>query len=134
MLLDSEEDFVVVVDSKHKSSSDNFIRKNYAVCSQPYSKKTFYTKVDLQMINRDLPENQRSGIWTGLLKVSNKGKLILLDTLDTLLMQPEIQQRGRIPILINELIRRGDRVEVLYISGHWLNVYQIKNMLKAKTF
>lgn len=134
MLLDSEEDFVVVVDSEQKDSSDDLIRKNYAICSQPYSKKAFYTKVALHHIGSDLPENQRSGMWTGLLKVSNKGKNILLDILNTMLLQPEIQQRGRMPILINELIRLGYRVEVLYISGHWLNIDLIKDMLKAEVF
>ncbi|WP_242722851.1 phosphoenolpyruvate mutase [Microcoleus vaginatus] len=134
MLLDSEEDFVVVVDSEKKSSSNNLVRKNYADCSLPYSKDAFYTKVYLQQIDRDLTENQRSGMWTGLLKVSERAKPILLDVLNTLLLQPEIQQRGRMLILINELIRRGYRVEVLYISGHWLNVDQIQDMLKAEVF
>jgi phosphoenolpyruvate phosphomutase len=133
MLLDSNQDFVVVVDTD-LSSATNQAKPNYAICSQPSSKEAFYTHVYLKQITNSYMNENICGVWTGLLKVSSKGQQVLRDTLSTLLLKQEVQTQGRMATLINELINRGYPVHVIYITGHWLHVLATEDLLLAGSF
>ncbi|MEH2065811.1 MAG: phosphoenolpyruvate mutase [Nostoc sp.] len=133
MLLDSDHDFTVVIDAD-QSINPNLIRQNYVTCSLPNSKTAFYTPVELKQIGRDLPTEEICGMWTGLLKVSNQGKHTLWGILKTMLLDEEVRHGARMPALLNELINQGYSVNVIYITGHWLNVDAIKDMIQAGSF
>jgi phosphoenolpyruvate phosphomutase len=133
MLLDSDHDFTVVIDAD-QSINPNLIRQNYVTCSLPNSKTAFYTPVELKQIGRDLPTEKICGMWTGLLKVSNQGKHTLWGILKTMLLDEEVRHGGRMPALLNELINQEYSVNVIYITGHWLNVDAIKDMIQAGSF
>ena len=133
MLLGVEHDFVVVIDSSHRPQAEQ-IRPDYVTCSLPDSTQAFYENVYLQQITHDLGEREICGIWTGLMKVSQQGQLGLRETLNTLLCSDKVQQQGRMPTLINELIARGYRVHVLYVKGHWLDIDQVEDLFKAESF
>jgi phosphoenolpyruvate phosphomutase len=133
LLLDSEHDLTIIVDA-HISSNSSTIRPDYVNCSLPNSQKTFYSDVYLDQINSKLPKEDACGIWTGILKVSSKYQGIIRSTLQNLLEQPEISQKGRIPTLINELTNLGHKIHVIYITGHWLDVDEVEDMIKAGDF
>ncbi|NEP56476.1 MAG: phosphoenolpyruvate mutase [Symploca sp. SIO2G7] len=133
MLLESNQDFVVVVDSDWRRRYYQ-VRPDYVTCSLPNSKQSFYRDIYLKQISNELADEDICGIWTGLLKVSSQGQQPLREALNTLIQQEKIQRRGRVPTLINELISRGYPVHVIYITGHWLDVDAIEDMLKAGSF
>jgi phosphoenolpyruvate phosphomutase len=73
-------------------------------------------------------------MWTGLLKIAHKLKPDLREILDTLLQEDEIRQHGRMPTLLNELNKRGYPIHVIYITGHWMNIDDIKDLVEAGSF
>jgi phosphoenolpyruvate phosphomutase len=133
LLLDNNHDFVVVVDANSQGQS-NSVRPDYVSCSLPNSKQAFYTEVYLQQINNQLSKSESCGMWTGILKVSSQGQNILRDTLKTLLLEETAQKQGRMPSLINEIIKLGYPIQVIYITGNWLDVDEIEDMIKAGSF
>ncbi|MBW4490623.1 MAG: phosphoenolpyruvate mutase [Trichocoleus desertorum ATA4-8-CV12] len=133
MLLDSGHDFTVVVDAD-KSNDPTLVRQNYVNCSIPNVKHAFYASVYLKQVNRSLPKNEICGMWTGLLKVSNEGKQVLQSALDSLLQDQELYRQGRVTALLNELIQLGYPIHVIYVTGHWLNVDAIRDMIEAGSF
>lgn len=133
LLLDSEQDFVIVVDADMFSNL-NPVRPDYVSCSLPNSKKAFYTEVYLEKISSQIPKEQICGMWTGVLKISSKCQNIFSNLLKDLLLNNEVKKQGRIPLLINELINLGYRINVVYITGHWLDVDEIEDIIKAGDF
>jgi phosphoenolpyruvate phosphomutase len=133
MLLEANQDFVVVVDAEWRNRSHQ-VRQDYVACSLPNSNQAFYTDVYLKQISSDLPDDDTCGRWTGLLKVSSQAQKVFRETLDTLLQQEEVQRQGRVPTLINALLKSGYPVNVIYVTGHWLDVDEIEDMLKAGSF
>lgn len=133
LLLEIEADFAIVVDADWHNRSCR-VRPDYVVCSLPNSTKAFYTNVVLEQITPNLPSDQICGLWTGLLKVSYRVQRQFKAQLTHLLASETIQQQGRMPLLINELVKQGYSVQVIYITGHWLDVDEIEDMLKAGSF
>ena len=133
MLSDVEQDFVVVIDSSQHDGTSR-VRPDYAACSLPNSTQTFYQSVYLRQITDDGDHADIGGLWTGLLKVSPQGQPILRDTLDRLLQAEEARQQGRMPLLINALIAGGNPIYVVYVQGHWLDIDQIEDLVKAGSF
>jgi phosphoenolpyruvate phosphomutase len=133
LLLDSKQDFTIVVDADAISNS-NPVRADYVSCSLPSSHKAFYSEVYLDQINNKLPQDEICGIWTGIFKVSGEYRNVVLETLKNLLLNEEVQKQGRMPTLINELINLGYKISVVYITGHWLDVDEIEDIIKAGDF
>lgn len=133
LLLDDEHELAIVVDSE-KNYDSNLIRRNYVACTLPNPKASFYNDVYLKNVSRELPKENLCGMWTGLLKVANKLKPDLREILDELLQQDEIRQHGRMPTLLNELHKRGYPVHIIYITGHWMNIDDIKDLVEAGSF
>lgn len=133
MLLESNHDLVVVVDSKW-SDHPHQVRPDYVVNSLPNSQQTFYTDVYFKQIASEMPVENRCGIWTGLLKVSRAIQPVLWDTLKMLLQQDQITTIGRMPTLLNELIALGYPIHVIYITGDWLDVDEVQDMITAGSF
>lgn len=133
LLLDDEHDLTIVVDSE-KNYHPNLIHRNYVACTLPDPKASFYNNVYLTNISPDLPKEKLCGIWVGLLKVAHKLKPELREILDNLLQQDEIRQHGRMPTLLNELNKRSYPVNIIYITGHWMNINDIKDLVEAGSF
>jgi phosphoenolpyruvate phosphomutase len=134
MLLDSEYDFTIVVDADNNRVNPTLIRKNYVRCSVPNPKYDFYSPVYLEEVSRDLPEADICGMWTGLLKVSHEGAPILQTIVDSMLQDETLYRQGRMTALLNQLVQSGHQVHVIYISGHWLNVDTVKDMIAVGSF
>lgn len=133
IVLETHQDCVVVVDADaHRKA--NQVRPDYVSCSLHNSKQAFYTDVYLKQIDGNVLEEEMCGLWTGLLKVTSKVQKPLREILNNLIQQEEIQRSGRIPTLINELIARGLKIYVIYITGHWLDVDEIEDIVKAGSF
>ena len=133
LLLDDEHDLAIVVDSDN-NYDPNLIRRNYVACTLPNLRSSFYNDIYLKKVSPELPKENLCGMWTGLLKVAGKLKPDVREILDNLLQQDEIRQQGRMPDLINELNKSGYPVHIIYITGHWMNIDDIKDLIEAGSF
>lgn len=133
-LLDTEGDFVVVVDSaletSHISGSPDF-----AYCSSEDDRSLFRQDVFLNHISeeKELDIGKPSGRWIGMLKVNRTGRQWLCDALDKLAGQPGFEQLT-LPDLLNHLIDQGRTINVHYINGHWLDVNTLDDIDRAGDF
>lgn len=133
LLVETEADFAIVVDADWHNRSCR-VRPDYVACSLPNSTQAFYANVVLEQITQTMPTDKICGLWTGLLKVSHSAQSLFKTQLTKLLASETMQQHGRMPLLINELVNQGYSVQVIYITGHWLDVDEIEDMLKAGSF
>lgn len=134
MLLETGEDFVVAIDADWKSSRNQ--GRNYAdyvSCCQPYKKNIFDQKVSMTRMGSSVQKKDVCGEWIGLIKLSSAGLVLLQKILVELSDKSEFRQM-RMPDLFNELISRGHTIHVHYISGHWLDVDDIKDLNIASGF
>lgn len=132
MLVESIHDLAIVVDADWLQRV-NRVRPDYVHTSLPNSKQAFYSDVYLKQI-ASLPTSGICGLWTGLLKVGKQVQQPLWDTLKTLLQDTSIKQNGRMPALIAELVSLGYPVHVIYITGNWLDVDEVEDIVKAGSF
>ena len=133
-LLDHDGDVVVVVDSAlqttHISGSPD-----YAYCSSEDDRSMFDQDVELTRVceKKDPVYGEPSGRWIGMLKVRNKGRILLEQALTELKLRDDFNQLA-IPDLLNYLVDTGKKVNVLYINGHWLDVNVMEDIGRASVF
>ena len=133
LLLDNENDFVIVVDSDMRTHL-NCVRPDFVSGSLPNSQKAFYTDVFCNKISHQIAPEEISGLWTGLLKVKSSVRNIVDKIIRNLLIEDEMKKRGRLPHLINQLIALGHQVNMIYITGNWLDVDEVKDIIQAGGF
>jgi phosphoenolpyruvate phosphomutase len=86
----------------------------------------------MTQMNPELPAKDICGEWIGLFKLSAWGVGILKEILGDV---PDGRlQNMRMAELFNEIIQRDYTIKVQYISGHWLDVDDIKDISSASTF
>lgn len=129
-LLDANGEIIVVVDSAMKNISQSG-NPDYAFCSKPDDRSLFNPDINLLKIKPN-PENA-SGRWLGILKFNKEGKKSLDQALNELKKESNFNQMG-IPDLCNYLINQGQKIKVLYINGHWLDINSLEDLDKAGDF
>ena len=128
-----EDDFVIVVDTDWRASMNVGRVADYVRCTEPDSRQATYRKIYLEEAGETIPERERHGEWTGLMKVSNKGVAVLRELVAELSASPD-NERANLYSMLNELIRRDQRVRVVYTTGHWLDVDSLDDILAASSF
>jgi len=133
-LLDTDGDFVVVIDS---ALPNHFISgaPDYAYCSRPDNRSLFRQEVSLKYISErgHLDIGRPSGRWVGMLKIGGNGSHRLTAALDELRCRPDFN-RLTMPDLLNHLIEQGQTIRVHYINGHWLDVNTLADLDRASNF
>ena len=132
-LLETEEDFVIAVDSDCDLKRYRGRYADFVCCDQPYRKQLLDQDVELKKMSSSLKENEICGEWIGLLKLSAAGAKVMGDLLSEL-RQAETFKKMHMAELCNELIRRGSRIKVQYIRGGWVDVNDINDLRQAKKF
>lgn len=132
-LLDAEGDFVVAVDSLPAQEGDGKPRRaDWAICSEPHSRKTLLGNVTLKDMTSAPDTSGITGEWTGILKTSAAGGKILAEMLAKL---PEGDlAKLSMPDLLRRLVKDGKTVRVVYTRGGWLDVNTLGDVVKGGTF
>lgn len=131
-VLETQGDFVVAVDSMPSDSEDVRRTADWAVCSEPHSRKTLLEEVLLQDVTMDGTSPGITGEWTGILKLSVHGSKIVRELVNTL---PEQElAAAAIPDLLRRLVQEGHDVRVVYTRGGWLDVDTVGDVLEGSTF
>lgn len=132
-LCQEKEDFVIFVDSDWQNQSSYDRLGGFAECSLPNSKKSFNAKIYLKQLGAAVPREHTHGVWMGFLKVSPPGSVQLQTILADLLANPANRKAG-IPQLLQELLKRGHSIRVLYTVGHWLDINSLDDVVQAGNF
>ena len=133
-LLDHDGDIVVVVDSSVKTSHISGT-PDYAYCSQSDDRSIFNQEILLNHVSEvEVPGNgEPSGRWIGMLKVRSRGRNWIEGAL-LKLQQEDNFNRLTMPDLLNYLVDNGNKIHVLYINGHWLDVNVLGDIDRASDF
>ncbi len=143
-LLDSSADFAVVVDSSPTAAGNRTVR-DFAYCSRPDDRGVLGTPVrlDRMVSGKERGAQLRgvasaadagpSGRWIGLLSVSRNGLPRLKSAIAALRAQSDFDSLD-MPALLNALIGAGERIDVLYVHGHWRGVNDLDDFRRAVDF
>lgn len=132
-LVDSDGRLVVPVDERWRESANRDRQADLVHCSEPNSRLSFTRAVHLKAIADELPATETHGEWMGFLKVSAAAQPAVRTAVVELLADPE-NRRAKMPALINRLIADGEAVDVLYTSGHWLDIDSPLDVVNAGHF
>lgn len=131
-LLEAPGEITVVVDSD--TQQGNGVQRDPAWCSAVDDRSMFSQRVTLEHIGTEgAPDQTPHGRWIGVMRSTGAGREWIREALDKLQADNRYQSAG-VPELLNELIAAGRRVDVIYITGHWLDVNNLDDLRAAGDF
>jgi len=132
-LAEQEADFVIAVDTDWGASANRDRAADYVHCSEPYSRQVFYRDVTLAAAGEEFAEDDIHGEWMGVLRVSANGFPVFVELISEMAAQSG-NRRAKLHQVLDELVRRGQQVRVVYTTGHWLDVDSLDDVLAAGSF
>ncbi len=132
LVSESDADFSIVVDTNWTDSVNRHRFADYVHCSEPYSREVFGKNIYLQQMDSRLPAGEIHGEWTGFFKVSREKQGRFVEVLDQVLAGPQ-GDTARMSELLNALIEAGEKVQVIYTTGHWLDIDTLEDVVLAGT-
>ena len=134
-LMETDDDFVICVDSDWRESRNKGRTADFVVCSEPNSKRAFLSRTTLKEFVTDGERKDVTGEWMGFLKVSEKGAIALKALLDDLESKDAAKfNTMKMPDLIRAALAAGNEVRVLYTTGHWLDVDSVDDVIVGANF
>jgi phosphoenolpyruvate phosphomutase len=132
-LTETEEDFAIAADANWLESVNRYRSADYVRCSMPNSRHAFYSHVTLEEIGEDIAPDETHGEWMGLLKVSKEAVPRLREAVAEICAGPD-GRTATVPSLLRVLLDQGEKVRVLYSTGHWLDVDSLDDIVAAGSF
>ena len=134
-LLAEENDIVVAVDAMWKRPRERGTNGyvDYVTATRSYSLRYDEEDAFLAKMGPDLSPEKIHGEWIGLIKTTVRGSAAVCDALDVLSKRPDFR-RLRFDDLFNHLVSQGQPVQVLYITGQWLDVDDLEDLARAQAF
>ena len=132
-LLGEPADIVIAVDAAWERRHGTAGYVDYVKASRPYSLRYDEEDAVLVAAGPDLPREQIAGEWIGLIKTTARGSTLMKTALTELSARADFRTL-RFDHLLNHLVASGHRVQVLYITGHWLDVDDLDDLARAQAF
>jgi phosphoenolpyruvate phosphomutase len=132
-LAEPEDDFVIDVDTDWQESVNLGRAADYVRCTEAHSRRDFYKEIFLEQAGETLPDEQRHGEWMGILKVSPTGMPVLRALVAEMAADPK-NRKAKLIHVLDELVKRDQRVRIVYTTGHWLDVDSLDDVLAAGSF
>jgi phosphoenolpyruvate phosphomutase len=132
-IAEADADFVIAVDTDWRDSVNRGRAADYVQCSQPHSRRSFYQPVWLERAAEDLAEDRIHGEWMGFLRVAAPALPRLRAVVAELAADPA-NRLAKLHHLLSTLVARGERVRVVYTTGHWLDVDSLDDVVAAGSF
>ena len=131
-LLETDHEITVVVDSQPRDVRAP--ARDPAWCSAADDRSLFAQDVTLEHVGTaDAPARAPEGRWIGIMRSRGVGRTWIAEALETLRDQGRFETAG-VPELLNTLLAAGRRVNVIYITGHWLDVNDLDDLRAAQAF
>jgi phosphoenolpyruvate phosphomutase len=132
IMLDDPADIVIIVDSVfslEKQYQSDFVQ----VC--PMEEKSLFPEANyyLDKIIYDQPGAEYYGEWPGMMKLTDKGVIIVKAFIQEFRNKPEFQKMD-IREMLNQLVKQGNKVKIQTISGHRIDVNDIDDFSLAGEF
>ncbi len=135
-LMQADGDIVLVVDSLWQQKDPNPASRvrDLVECSAPF--KTSYLDDDtvtLQRMGPDIEKSKINGEWIGLAKFSDSGCDAVHAELAEMERDGSLNSATMID-LFNRLISAGQKISVIYVTGHWLDIDNAADLAEAQMF
>ena len=135
-LLTADGDIVLVVDALwRKRDPDPKSRlRDLVKCTSPFV--TNYIDdgpILAQRIGPDLHAGSIDGEWIGLAKLTKPGSIAMCAALEQI-KQDSFLSNASLCDLFNQLINEGQEIQVMYVTGHWLDVDNQGDLEEANSF
>lgn len=132
-LRESEDELSIMVDTDWRESVNRGRVADYVTCTQPHSRHNFYQPVYLECAAENLKEERIHGEWMGFLRVTAAAMPRFRAVVADLAAKPE-NRLANLHQLLTSLAESGERVRVLYTTGHWLDVDSLEDVVAAGSF
>jgi phosphoenolpyruvate phosphomutase len=134
-LLAAPGDIVLVADADFRRRAERQPKLSDLVrCDRPYSGSYLDdAPARLDAIGQAVSPEAASGEWIGLAKLSSRAAAAMRRELDLMLAKPAGRDGG-LPDIFARLLGLGEKISVLYITGHWLDVNDAFDLAKARNF
>jgi len=132
-LLAAQHDITLVVDAawQRKHSAKRYA--DYVSTSVPYSLDYSEENISIKAFSSSLTLDEIDGEWIGLMKLSAAGAIAVRSALSELQEKPDFRQL-RFSDLFKHLMDKGQTINVVYISGHWLDIDDLDDLEQAYKF
>ena len=124
-LLAADGDIVTVVDARRRTDSARSPDRSvdWVRCSRPFTGSYLDDdRVTLEAIGSDAAEPESAhGEFIGLTKLSENGAILVRGALDAMSKDGSLDSAD-LPELLARLVAQGAAIDVLYVTGHWLDV------------
>jgi phosphoenolpyruvate phosphomutase len=133
-LLEEKGDITIVVDASLGSRDANY-SGDFVTCSRAHSKGFADTTAELKSVNFGKISEVKDlhGEWIGLIKTNKIGSDILAKTLSELSITTDFNKL-KLPDLMNALVEKKVKINVMYIDGHWMDVDTYADVSKGQSF
>ncbi len=133
-LLEEKSDITIVVDATLESRTPNYVG-DFVACSRAHTKSFNESSVELKSIKfGPVSENKEAhGEWIGLMRTNKLGSEILVKTLEELSSKPDFNKL-KLPDLMNALLDKKVRINVMYIDGHWMDIDTYADVSRGQKF
>jgi phosphoenolpyruvate phosphomutase len=106
---------------------------DYITATRPHSLRYDEEDAFLTATGPRLEPASIHGEWIGLMKMNSRGSAQVKAALEELASRPDFRKL-RFDDLFKHLLERQQRVQVLYITGHWLDVDDLDDLARAQAF
>lgn len=133
-LLEEKGDVTIVVDATLENRAPSY-SGDFVTCSRAHSKSFNEVSAELKNISFGQAGENKSahGEWIGLIKTNRVGSDVLSKTLTELSERPDFNKL-KLPDLMNALLDKKVKINVLYIDGHWMDVDTYSDVSKGQNF
>jgi phosphoenolpyruvate phosphomutase len=133
-LLEETSDITIVVDATIKSRPADY-SGDFVQCNREHSTKFSESPAELVNIKFGKFDESKhlSGEWIGLVKTNKAGSEVLSRTLEELSKSGEFNKL-KLPDLMNSLLAKKVKINVMYIDGHWMDVDSYSDVSKGQKF
>jgi len=132
-LLAERHDIVIAVDAAWQERHGSAGYVDYVTATRPYSLRYDEEEAFLTRMAPDLSPQEINGEWIGLTKTTGDGSAAMKAALIELSKRGDFRKL-RFDDLFKYLIENGQSVQVLYITGHWLDVDNLDDLSRAQAF
>ena len=130
----SDADITVAADALWRERQTQKRTRDFVQCDNPFHPD--YLEGDtarLLRVGTEIPTDEIHGEWVGLVLLSPNGAKIVRDEIAVMSTDGSLQTAD-MPDLFNRLVESGHKIQVQYITGHWLDIDDPFDLAKARNF
>ena len=133
-LLEENGDITIVVDAAIKDRAPEYTG-DFVLCSRPHTKIFSDTSAELKgmTFGKFLNNQEAQGEWIGLMKMNKIGSEVLKKTLEELSTLASFNKL-KLPDLMNKLLEKKVKINIMYIDGHWLDIDTYADVSRGQKF